>query len=149
MSNLTPARIAEDAIGMFLERLSNLEDSGWADLDGDAITTAKYQAIQETEGYEVILPHEVQRVEAASELLAVCKAVVEDEDIAQGYGGLYAHLGKLRELARAAIAKAEALPPAPSQRPITQRACRSELPNATMQMPGQGNHETPSSVARL
>jgi hypothetical protein len=42
-----------------------------------------------------------------ADLLAVCVALVEDDDIAQGYGGLYARLNKLRDLARPAIAKAK------------------------------------------
>lgn len=39
-------------------------------------------------------------------LLAVCERLVNDDDIAQGFGGLSAHLDKLRDMARAAIAKA-------------------------------------------
>ncbi len=104
--NLTPARIAEEAIGMFLECLDHNEgDIG----DDDDVAFATAQAIAETEGYEVILPHEIQRLQAASDLLAVCKAIVCEDDIAQGYGGIYAHLSKLREMAKVAISKAESI----------------------------------------
>ncbi len=44
---MTPNQIAEDAIGLFLECLSNIEGSGFTDLDGDAIEQARARALIE------------------------------------------------------------------------------------------------------
>lgn len=46
-------------------------------------------------------------VAACPRMMAVLKALVDDDDIAQGFGGLYAHLNKLRDMARPVIAEAE------------------------------------------
>jgi len=51
---------------------------------------------------------ELDRVRAINaDLLAVVDRLVNDDDIAQGFGGLYAHLSKLREMARPVLAKAK------------------------------------------
>jgi hypothetical protein len=46
-------------------------------------------------------------IAAAPDMLAALKGLIEDEDISQGFGGLYAHLQKIRRNAIAAVAKAE------------------------------------------
>ena len=110
MAKLTPQRIAEDAIRMFIERMHALSPYGIDSLGDDVAEQAIAQAVAECEGYEVILPHEQQRLEAVDELLAVCNEVSHGEDIAQGFGGLYAWRQKLRNMAREAIVKATVFP---------------------------------------
>lgn len=114
MKRLSPAQIAEDAIGLFMERLSNIENSGWDALDCDAIDRAKSQVISEVaEGTEVILPHEVQRVEAAGALLAACKTALRIVENRSNFDFM-----DCTAILKAAIAMAETLPPAPS--PVSQ-----------------------------
>lgn len=49
----------------------------------------------------------VRSVNCHDELIAFARRVIEDDDIAQGFGGLHAHLQKLRDAARAVLAKSE------------------------------------------
>lgn len=48
-------------------------------------------------------------IAAAPEMLAVLVALVNDDDIAQGFGGLYTHLQKLRDMARPVLNKVEGI----------------------------------------
>jgi hypothetical protein len=107
MRKLTPAQIAEEAVNMFIECCDRNGVSLDED-DEDGIERSKWQAVQETDGYELILPDDVQRLQAAGALLEACKAVVEED----GFRGSALMRRRIDQI-KAAIALAEALPPAP------------------------------------
>ena len=56
---MTIHQIASDAIGLFLECLSNIEDSGWSGIDEDAMIMARARALNEidegTDGMGLVL----------------------------------------------------------------------------------------------
>lgn len=79
---MTPAQLAEDAIGLFLECLSNIENSGWNALDCDAIEQAKAQAVAEvSEGASVVLP---ELEEAARQAFGALVGAHAADDSVQG-----------------------------------------------------------------
>lgn len=76
MKALTPARIAEEAIDMLLERVGDIPVTDDMTED-DAWEQAKWQAVSEiSEGCDVLLPEESQRAVAATALLEACKTAL-------------------------------------------------------------------------
>lgn len=104
MRKLTPQMIADESIGMFIERLEAITITDEVSED-DAWDLARAQAVQEADGYEIVLPDEVLVAQAAHALLKVCQALASDlEGGLWTFGQFMEHLNKLRDMARAAIA---------------------------------------------